>query len=77
MCSYTITSISTFLLVGQKLQNFQNLKCYLHENKILIGVSFIKKYQNLVTSKTQNNIVVAEKIGCGNNIVSNKIGQVH
>ena len=28
--------------------------CYVHQNQNLMGVNFIKKYQNLVISKSEN-----------------------
>ena len=43
-----------------------------------MGANFIKKYQNLVTSKSgknQNKVGLAEEIGFKNDIVLNKIGK--
>ena len=44
---------------------------------MLMGLNFIKKYQNLVVSKSRKNqdkVGVAEKIGCKNEISLSKIG---
>ena len=60
-----------------KWPDFQNLSCDLYQNKISMGVNFIKNHQNLVISKvgkSQNKVGVTEEIGSGNEIVLSKIG---
>ena len=50
--NYTILSKRNNFKEMPKMARFSKFKLYLHKNNILIGVNFIKKYKNLVVSKS-------------------------
>ena len=50
---YKLRNIVLIILIpGGSWPDFQNSNCYLNKNKNLMGVNFIKKYQNLVILKS-------------------------
>ena len=58
------------------MAQFLKFKLILTFKLIFMGVNFVKKYKNLVISKSgksQNKVVVAEEIGIENDVVLRKI----